>query len=126
MYLRARARATATRLSVREPGGAPRNPAPRNYFLAWIVEPSGCQCTDALGGNKCRRAPTPLRSTSPFSDLGSVSREASEPQARRRSAAVVRRAMVDEAAMGTGGGFSGWERSEHLCLRIAGRAGVLS
>ena len=27
-------------------GGAPRNPAPRNHFLVWIVKPSGCHCTD--------------------------------------------------------------------------------
>ena len=25
-------------------GGAPRNPSPRNHFLAWIVKPSGCHC----------------------------------------------------------------------------------
>ena len=24
---------------VREMGGAPRNPAPRNHFLVWIVKP---------------------------------------------------------------------------------------
>ena len=33
-------------------GGAPRNPAPRKHFLAWIVKPSGCHCTDAFGGEK--------------------------------------------------------------------------
>ena len=55
-------------------GGAPRNPAPRNHFLVWIVKPSGCLCTDAFSGNKYRRVPTPLRSTSPFSD-----RPASQP-----------------------------------------------
>ena len=27
-------------------GGAPRNPAPRNHLFAWIVEPSGCHCTE--------------------------------------------------------------------------------
>ena len=43
-------------------GGAPRNPAPRNHFLVWLVKPSGCHCTDAsAGGNKYRRVPTPLR-----------------------------------------------------------------
>ena len=31
---------------VREMGGAPRNPAPRNRFLVWIVKPSGRHCTD--------------------------------------------------------------------------------
>ena len=52
----------------REMGGASRNPAPSNYLLVWIVKPSGCHCTDALGGRKeNRRLPTPLRSTSPFS-----------------------------------------------------------
>ena len=56
--------------SLREMGGAPRNPAPRNHFSAWIVEPSGCHCTDAIGGERYRRVPTPLRTTSPFSDLG--------------------------------------------------------
>ena len=30
---------------IREVGGAPRNPAPRNSFLVWIVKPSGCHCT---------------------------------------------------------------------------------
>ena len=54
-------------LHLREMGGAPRNPAPRNHFLLGIAKPSGCHCTDALGGNKYRRVHTPLRSTSPFS-----------------------------------------------------------
>ena len=31
---------------IREMGGAPWNPAPRNHFLVWIVSPSGCHCTD--------------------------------------------------------------------------------
>ena len=31
---------------VREMGGAPRNPTPRNRFLVRIVKPSGCHCTD--------------------------------------------------------------------------------
>ena len=31
---------------VKEMWGAPRNPAPRNHFLVWIVKPSGCHCTD--------------------------------------------------------------------------------
>ena len=26
---------------LREMGGAPRNPAPGNHFLVWIVKPSG-------------------------------------------------------------------------------------
>ena len=26
--------------------GAPRNPAPRNHSLVWIVKTSGCRCTD--------------------------------------------------------------------------------
>ena len=42
---------------VREMGGAPRNPAPRNRFLVRIVKPSGCRCTDACGGTnivECR------------------------------------------------------------------------
>ena len=34
---------------LREMGGAPRNPAPRNHLLVWIVKPSGGQCRDALG-----------------------------------------------------------------------------
>ena len=46
-------------------GGALGNPAPRNHFLAWIVKPSGCHCTD---GHLTSRVPTPLTSTSPFSD----------------------------------------------------------
>ena len=25
---------------------APRNPAPRNHLLVWIVKSSGCHCTD--------------------------------------------------------------------------------
>ena len=35
-----------TRNDIREMGGAPRNPAPRNHLLVWIVKPSGCHCTD--------------------------------------------------------------------------------
>ena len=31
---------------IREMGGAPRNLAPRNHLLAWMVKPSGCHCTD--------------------------------------------------------------------------------
>ena len=46
--------------TLREMGGAPRNPAPRNPFLARIVKPSGCHCTDAFGEEKKRRVPTPL------------------------------------------------------------------
>ena len=61
-------------------GGAPRNPAPRNHVLARIVEPSGCHCTDAHmkstvfteDQQKCRIVPTPLRSTSPFSDRAMI------------------------------------------------------
>ena len=34
----------------REMGGAPRNPAPGNHFLARIVKSSGCHCADAFGG----------------------------------------------------------------------------
>ena len=57
---------------VGEMGGAPSNPAPRNHFLVRIVKPSGCHCTAAFGWEKAyRRVPTPLRSTSPFSDRGS-------------------------------------------------------
>ena len=39
-------------MALREMGGAPRNPAPRNHLLVWIVKPSGCHCTDAFGGGK--------------------------------------------------------------------------
>ena len=58
----------AAALSLRETGGAPRNPAPRSHFSVRIVKPSGCHCTDAFGGKKYRGVPTPLRSTSPFSE----------------------------------------------------------
>ena len=54
--------------SIREMGGAPRNPAPRKHFLVWIFKPSGCHCTDALGGKTYRRVPTPPRSCSLLSD----------------------------------------------------------
>ena len=53
---------------IREMGGAPRNPAPRNHLLVWIVKSPGCHCTDAFGGKQYRRVPTPLRSTSPLND----------------------------------------------------------
>ena len=58
-------------------GGVPRNPAPRNHFLAWIVRPSGCHPLHRLALDtqsfhsgltnivECR---PPLRSASPFSD----------------------------------------------------------
>ena len=55
------------RAPLREMGGAPRNPAPTNHFLVWIVKPSGWRCADALGGKAYRRVPTPPRSTFPFS-----------------------------------------------------------
>ena len=32
--------------NMREMGGAPRNPAPRNHLLVRIVKPSGCHCTE--------------------------------------------------------------------------------
>ena len=38
-------------------GGDPRNVAPRNNFLVWILKPSGCHSTDAFGGTnilECR------------------------------------------------------------------------
>ena len=35
---------------LREMGGAPRNPSPRNHFLVWIVKSPGCHCKDAFGG----------------------------------------------------------------------------
>ena len=54
-------------LSVREMGGAPRNPAPRNHFLVWIVKPSGWNCTDALGGEKTIVEGRPLLGTLPLS-----------------------------------------------------------
>ena len=31
---------------LREMGGAPRNPAPRNHLSMWIAKPSGCHRTD--------------------------------------------------------------------------------
>ena len=52
--------------SVREMGGAPRNPAPGNLCLVWIVKPSGCHCTYAFGGKdivECR----PLSGALPLS-----------------------------------------------------------
>ena len=55
----------ATVAFIREMAGAPRNPAPRNHFSVWIVKPSGCHCTDALGGGnivECR----PLFGTLPL------------------------------------------------------------
>ena len=39
-------------LKVREMGGAPRNLAPKNHLLVWIVKTSACQCTD--GHLTCR------------------------------------------------------------------------
>ena len=42
---------------LREMGGDPRNPAPRNHLLVCIVKPSGCHCIDACGGQnivECR------------------------------------------------------------------------
>ena len=71
---------------LREMGGAPRNPAPRNHFLVGIAKPSGCHCTDTLGGKQYRRVPTPLRSTSPFSDSRKL--QTSEGTARAKLGAV--------------------------------------
>ena len=69
--------------------GAPRNPAPRNNFLVWIVKPSGCHCTDAFDGKSYRRVPTPLRSTSPFSEGRSNSNSNSNSNGNSNSNAVV-------------------------------------
>ena len=45
---------------MREMRGAPGNPAPRSHFLAWLVKPQGCHCTDALGGEKVAERRPPL------------------------------------------------------------------
>ena len=45
---------------IREMGGAPRNPAPRNHFSARIVKPSGCHCTDAFGARNIVECRHPL------------------------------------------------------------------
>ena len=50
--------------NIRQMGGAPRNPAPGNHLLVWILKPSGCHCTGPIGGETYRRVPTPLRSAS--------------------------------------------------------------
>ena len=47
-------------------GGAPRNPAPRNHLLVWIVKPSGCHCTDAFDGKNVVECP-PLLGALPLS-----------------------------------------------------------
>ena len=73
-------------------GGAPRNPAPKNHFLVCIFKPSGCHCTN---GHLTSRAftedqrilcsvPTPLRSTSPFSEGGLCERHTVNPQSIQR------------------------------------------
>ena len=49
----------------REMGGAPKNPAPRNHFLA---HRQAAAARMHSVGTKCRRVPTPLRSTSPLSE----------------------------------------------------------
>ena len=65
---------------IREMGGAPRNPAPRNHFLVGIVKPSGCHCVDAFGGKTYRRVPTPLRSTSTFLRFTPSPKEETRPR----------------------------------------------
>ena len=70
-------------------GGAPRNPAPRNRFSAWIVKPSGSHCTDASRGTEYRSVPLSLRSTSRLSDSRSappdLPRDSPEPLPLPRS-----------------------------------------
>ena len=68
-------------------GGAPRNPAPRNHLLVWVVKPSGCHCTAAFSEHTYRRVPTPLRSTSPFSELRTSRSGSSHGRRARRQAA---------------------------------------
>ena len=52
---------------LREMEGAAGNPAPRNHLLVvGTAKASGCRCTDASGGSKYRRGP------SPFSDRHSA------------------------------------------------------
>ena len=53
-------------LQSREMGSAPRNPAPRNHFWAWIVRPSGCHCTDAFGGTNISQSADPSWEHLPF------------------------------------------------------------
>ena len=87
-------------------GGVPRNPAPGNHFLAWIVKPSGCHCTDAFGGKTYRGVPTPHRSTSPFSE--------GRPVLRPTGHGAGGRAPDSGSGLGPGDrglGFLGWGRS---------------
>ena len=49
---------SVVRCNIRDMGGAPRNPAPRNHFFVWIVKPSGCRYTDAFGGKNTPSPPT--------------------------------------------------------------------
>jgi len=62
---------------VKERGGAPRNPAPGRHFWGGLSnhEQSVCKtpALQSLAGCACetdRRVSTPLRSTSPFPELG--------------------------------------------------------
>ena len=57
------------RIYIREMGGALRNPAPRNHSSVWMFKPSRLPLHGCIWWNKYRRVPTPLRSTSPFSDV---------------------------------------------------------
>ena len=61
-------------LSVREMGGAPRKPAPRNHLLVGIAKPSGCHCTDALGGKDIAECRHLLGAPPLFSDSGTRQR----------------------------------------------------
>ena len=51
--------------------GAPRNPAPRNHFLVRIVKSYQAATAEMRLAETdiVRRVPTPLRSTSPFSEV---------------------------------------------------------
>ena len=73
-------RRSAARDAVREMGGAPRNPAPRNHSF-WRRLSNHQAATPQMGTwqaefsprtKRYRRVPTALRSTSPFSDAGPV------------------------------------------------------
>ena len=93
------------RYDIREMGGAPRNQAPRNHLLVRIVKPSGCHCTDghltssvSLRTRICCRLPTPLRSTSPLSEISRplTAREGDLAQTRRRGSGSGRQAPTPD------------------------------
>ena len=82
-------------------------------FWCGLQKPSGCQCKDAFGGTRNRRVPTPLGSTSPFSEDARRS-AASPPMSPARCWCLGRRRLQLSALLRRSNHWLLWGSHHHL------------